>query len=84
MSPHGSPDRTWQKVGLDLFVISGNVYLVIVDYYSKYPEVALLCDKTASTVVMHFKNVCARQGASNRQHAIPEQGIPQIRDGMGN
>jgi hypothetical protein len=64
MIPHDIPDRPWQKVGADLFEIAGKDYLVIVDYYSKYPEVMLLCDKTASTVVMHFKSVCARQKIS--------------------
>ena len=37
-------------------------YLVIVDYFSKYPEVVPLPDKTAQSVVMQCKSVFARHG----------------------
>ena len=42
------PDRVWQKLGIYLFELYTKDYLCIVDYYSEYPEVSLLEDKTAS------------------------------------
>jgi hypothetical protein len=37
-------------------------YLLVVDYYSKFPEIALLHDKTASSVVTAMKSIFARHG----------------------
>ena len=55
----------WQNVGADIFTLNGKDYLIIVDYYSKYPEVSTIEYKSASHVVEKFKCVFAR-------HAIPE------------
>ena len=38
LKPHSVPTRPWQKVGSDLFELSGKHYLIIMDYYSSYPE----------------------------------------------
>ena len=32
------PERPWQHVGSDLLEIEGKRYLLIVDYYSRFPE----------------------------------------------
>lgn len=64
--PHPVPDRPWQKVGVDIFSFKQKDYLLVVDYYSKYPEISRLPDKTASTVITHLKEIFAR-------HGIPEQ-----------
>ena len=37
-------------------------YLVVVDCYSKYPDIALLENKTAACVINHLKSMFARQG----------------------
>ena len=33
------PERPWQQVGYDLFHFAINTYVVIVDYYSLWPEI---------------------------------------------
>ena len=39
--PHEVPLRPWQKLGADIFDYGGQAYLIIVDYFSKYPEVCV-------------------------------------------
>ena len=66
MIAHHIPDRPWQKLGTDLCEHKGKNYLVVVDYYSKFIETALLPNKTAGTVITHLKSIFARNG-------IPEE-----------
>lgn len=60
--PHEVPQRPWQKLGADIFELNTNSYLVVVDYYSKYPELCLMKDKTASSVITSMKSIYARHG----------------------
>jgi len=39
MIPHQLPDRPWEQVSADYFTLHTQDYLLVVDYYSKYPEV---------------------------------------------
>jgi len=66
LQPYPVPERPWQKVGVDICTFQRKDYLLVVDYYSKYPEIARLPDKTAPTVVLHLKEIFAR-------HGIPEE-----------
>ena len=63
--PHETPDRPWQKLGTDIFELYSKSYLIIVDYYSKYPELCLLRDKTSQSVITSMKSVFARHGISD-------------------
>ncbi|UYV72119.1 hypothetical protein LAZ67_9001873 [Cordylochernes scorpioides] len=40
------PSRPWEKVGIDHFYLKGKYYLLIAGYYSRFPELALLEDRT--------------------------------------
>ena len=65
MLPYEVPQRPWQKLGADIFELNTNSYLhnvVVVDHYSKYPELCLMKDKTASSVITSMKSVYARHG----------------------
>lgn len=44
------------------FKLNSNSYLIVVDYYSKYPELCLLKDKTAGSVITSMKSMFARHG----------------------
>ena len=66
--PHDLPNRPWAKVGVDLFELHGDQYLLCVDYFSKYPEVALLPDLSSKTTVTRLKSMFAR-------HGIPDEVI---------
>ena len=62
MIPHELPSRPWAKLGSDIFEFAGKDYLVVVDYFSKYPEVISLPSKTATSVIAALKSVFARHG----------------------
>jgi hypothetical protein len=52
----------WDRIGMDLFVIEGKWYLVIVDYFSGYIEVEFLPTQTSHQVIVKLKMHCARYG----------------------
>ena len=61
------PDRPWQVVATDLFELKGVDYLIVMDYFSRYVEVAAMQTTTKSSDVLRaLKSIFAR-------HGIPEQ-----------
>ncbi|XP_038075960.1 uncharacterized protein K02A2.6-like [Patiria miniata] len=62
MIQHDIPDRPWSKLGADVFHLGGVNYLLVVDYYSKFPEVQALQDLTAHSVIHELKIIFARSG----------------------
>ena len=59
------PNRPWEKVGTDIFEWRNSSYLLVIDYYSRYIEVAKLSSMTSQNIVQHFKSIFAC-------HGIPE------------
>ena len=59
------PNYPWQMVGSDLMQLKGNHYLIVTDYFSRYPEVIKLTTTTSQNVIRVLKTVFAR-------HGIPE------------
>lgn len=57
-----TPDRPWQRIGVDLFELQGRNYVVMVDYYSRFPEVVSLATTTSSSVIAAMKSSFARFG----------------------
>lgn len=63
LRPTATPERPWQMLGSDLFHYKGQMYLLLIDYYSRYPEIALLgSDSSSRNVVMHLKSMFSRHG----------------------
>ncbi|UYV62275.1 K02A2.6-like [Cordylochernes scorpioides] len=60
--PTNFPTRPWQKIGMDLFKFENKWYLVVIDYYSRFPEMIQLDRLTASVVVRSCKSIFARHG----------------------
>jgi len=60
MIPHSIPTNRFEKVALDIMTWCGQDYFVMVDCYSKYPELLPLQDKTAQTIVERAKSICTR------------------------
>ncbi|XP_019628682.1 PREDICTED: uncharacterized protein K02A2.6-like [Branchiostoma belcheri] len=62
MTPTETPSRPWKKLGADLFYLNQKWFLLVVDYYSKFPIVKTLKSLKASTVTQAFKGIFAEQG----------------------
>lgn len=56
------PERPFQKCAADIFELKGHNYLVLVDYFSRYLEIAHLNNITANEVIGRMKNFFAHQG----------------------
>ena len=37
LQPHDIPEGPWRKLGIDYFTFDGNSYVLICDYFSKFP-----------------------------------------------
>ena len=65
--PHDIAQYPWQKLGSDIFEYKGQKYVLIVDYYSKFPIVRKLgSTPDAYTVIAYFKSIFCEYG-------IPEE-----------
>ncbi|KAG1682227.1 hypothetical protein GQR58_011230 [Nymphon striatum] len=62
LCPSHLPARPWQKVATDIYEFRKSQYLLVVDYYSRFIEVAKLEDLTSGTVIIHLKSIFARHG----------------------
>ena len=50
LTPHEIPPSPWTKLATDLFMLDGEDYLLITDYYSKYPLVHKLRNTSSASV----------------------------------
>ena len=64
MIPSKLPDYPWKKIATDLFEIKRVTYLLVVDYFPRFPEVAKLTTTTSASVISVLKNIS--------RHGIPE------------
>ncbi len=60
--PTQFPERPWQRLGADLFMLGNKTYLLVVDYYSRYVEIAQLTPTRSTDVIVHIKSIFARHG----------------------
>ena len=65
LQPLPAATEAWTRIGTDLFKMRGKDYLLVVDYYTNYPEICLLPNTNSSTVIKYTKSIFAR-------HGIPE------------
>ena len=60
----------WEKVGTDLFELDKKVYLLVIDYYSNFPEVVDHKSTTTTSVIKHMKSMFSRHGIPRPQSSI--------------
>ena len=56
------PRRPWERVAADLFEMDHTQYLLVVDYYSRYPEVIQLRATTSAAIINALKSIFGRHG----------------------
>ena len=71
--PSELPDHPWQKLAADLFELKGQTFLLVVDYFSRYVEVAKLIRTTSPDIVVHLKSMFARHGI--RDQLVSNNGL---------
>ena len=61
------PDRPWKKLGIDLTgPFTNNEYLlVVIDYYSRFPEVEIVRSITSATIINKLRKIFAVHGICN-------------------
>lgn len=62
LQPHPLPDRPWQVLAADIFEIKEKRFLLVVDYYSKYVEIAQLQNLQSATTIKALKDIFSRFG----------------------
>ena len=65
MMPPTLPERPWQRISVDLFHHSGKEYIIALDYYSRFFEIAPLKNTMSESAINHLKSFFSR-------HGIPE------------
>ena len=62
LQSHPTPDVPWHTVVTDLFETKNSKYLLIVDYYSRFPVLRKLGSTTSRVLVQEMKAVFAELG----------------------
>ena len=55
-------EDVWKKVTTDLFVCLNILYLIVIDYTTKYFELAQLPNPLSDTVITYITSILARYG----------------------
>ena len=63
--PTPLPEFPWQRIATDLFQLGNTIYLIVVDYFYRFPEVVTLPSTTSKRIILALKSMFAR-------HGIPE------------
>ena len=56
------PERAWKKIVANLCEHQGKQFLVVIDYYSRFPEIAYMSSTTSDAVINKMKDIFARWG----------------------
>ena len=74
LQSHPTPELPWHTVATDLFETKSSKYLLLVDYYSRFPVLHKLGSTTSKVLVQEMKAVFAELGVPNK---IVSDGGPQ-------
>lgn len=74
--PH--PETAWKKIGADLWVHQGKQFLLVIDYYSRFPEIAFTSGTTNDAVINKLKDMFAKWGIPHE--IVSDNGPPFASD----
>ena len=57
LMPTALPEYPWQKVGSDMFTLNGANYVIVTDYFSRFPEVVKLTTTTSGSIISALKSI---------------------------
>ena len=60
--PYEVPQGSWEKLGIDFFEFQSTTYLLIADYYSRFPVIRKVRSTTASATTEILKQVFSEYG----------------------
>lgn len=63
LHPHEVPPGPFKKLGMDIFDLDNSHYLLVADYFSKFPFVRKLNSMHSKTVIDVLKNLFSEHGA---------------------
>ena len=63
------PTRPWEKPGTDIFQFNSSKYLMIGDYFSRFPVIRLISIMTANTICRHFTQILSKHRLPSHIHA---------------
>ncbi|XP_047502945.1 uncharacterized protein K02A2.6-like [Penaeus chinensis] len=79
--PHELPIRPWQNVGTDLFHYGENDYLIIADYYSKFPVIRKMpLHVTSQAVIKGLKNLFSEYRVPEISNGFIERTIQTVKN----
>ncbi|XP_044758436.1 uncharacterized protein K02A2.6-like [Coccinella septempunctata] len=59
---HDLPSKPWEKLGMDIFEFKGNLFLVVVDYYSKWIDFRQIKNKAINDVIKYLMELFSMFG----------------------
>ena len=62
LTPHEAPQGPWEKLAIDFFEFQSNSYLLIADYYSRFPVIRRVRSTTASATIDILKQEFSEYG----------------------
>ena len=73
LQPHEIPDGPWQKLGMDFFDLKGKCYILICDYFSKFPFM-FSCKTSWGSLKNHLIDLFSNEGFP--KEIISDNGSP--------
>ena len=89
LQSHPTPEVPWHTARTDLFETKNSKYLLIVDYYSRFPILCKLSSTTARVLIQEMKAVFAELGVpsvivSDGGPTVYSNRVPRLHEALAN